>query len=117
MTFFNLIKLINFLQKYSYFSPPDDGFYRKFLRGGKMAPPVAMDILKKYFELRQANPNYFQVCANQSVTECSFLLLLFKRRKVLHFKLKVKVGINLLLNVLSLLPLCKLRKGANSLLA
>ena len=52
-----------------------------------MAPPVAMDILKKYFELRQANPNYFQVCVNQSVTECSSLLLLFKRRKVLQFKL------------------------------
>jgi len=46
-----------------------------------------------------------------------FLLLVLKRRKVLQFKLKVKVGINQLLNVLSLLPLCKLRKGANSLLA
>lgn len=42
--------------------PPDDGFYLKFLRGGKMSPPGALDILKKYFELRQANPNYFQSC-------------------------------------------------------
>ncbi len=39
----------------------DEGFYYKFLRGGKMSPPVAMDIIKKYFQLRQANPNYFQV--------------------------------------------------------
>ena len=39
----------------------EDGFYRKFLRGGRLSPPVALDILKKYFDLRQANPNYFQV--------------------------------------------------------
>jgi hypothetical protein len=53
-----------------------------------MAPPVALDILKKYFELRQANPNYFQVCGNQSVTDCFFCCSCSSSgAKVLQFKL------------------------------
>ena len=41
--------------------PEEDDFYLLFLRGGKMNPVTALEIVKSYFLLRLTNPQYFKV--------------------------------------------------------